>query len=144
MLMFPEIWQYELFETIITEKMPFSTDYEPYEGRKEYAHETAGGFYTVRLACLEKLKQMKRQASVLALRFINPNEYVAPLGVWVTLEATRKTVAAQPIIFSSKELLLNYAQHLVRKKFGIDITAILQQSILLKTMKQQKKLSSFF
>ena len=142
-LIFPEIWQYELFETIITEKMPFSTDYEPYEGRKEYAHATAGGFYTVRLACLEKLKQMGRQASVLALRFINPNEYVAPLGVWVTLEAARKALAHEPIIFSSKELLLNYTQLFVSKKFGLDCTSQLQQSILISNMKSQKKLSAF-
>ncbi|MEK6867300.1 MAG: hypothetical protein AABX98_00615, partial [Nanoarchaeota archaeon] len=143
LLTFPEVWQYELFETIITEKMPFSTDYEPYEGRKEYAHETAGGFYTVRLACLEKLKQMKRQAAVLALRFINPNEYVAPLGVWVTLEAARRAINALPIVFSSKELLLNYAKLFVKKKFGLDCAPQLQQSILLRNMKRQKKLSTF-
>lgn len=143
LLFFPEIWSYELFETIITEKMPFSTDYEPYEGRKEYAHETAGGFYTVRLACLEQLKKRKRQASVLALRFINPNEYVAPLGVWVTLEAARRAINAQPIIFSSKELLINYTQLFVKKKFGMDCTPQLQQSILLSKMKSQKKLGEF-
>jgi len=38
LLFFPEPWQYELFETIIVESMPFSTNYEPYDGRKEYAH----------------------------------------------------------------------------------------------------------
>ncbi len=140
---FPEIWSYELFETIISEQMHFSTNYEPYEGRKEYAHETAGGFYTVRLACLEQLQKRKRQASVLALRFINPNEYVAPLGVWVTLEAARRAINAPPIIFSSKELLLNYTQLFVKKKFGMDCTLQLHQSILLLKMKNQKKLREF-
>lgn len=143
LLMFPEIWQYELFETIIIESMPFSTNYEQYEGRKEYAHETAGGFYTVRLACLEKLKTLKRQASILALRFINPKEYVAPLGVWVTREAARKALASQSIVFSDKELLLHYAQLFVKKKFQLDISFILKQSILLNNMKKQKKLGEF-
>lgn len=143
LLFFPEIWSYELFETIIVEKMPFSTNYEPYGGRKEYAHETAGGFYTVRLACLEKLKAMKRQASVLALRFINPQEYVAPLGVWVTREATRKALATAPIIFSSKELLLHYAELFVKKKFGLDAMLFFKQSKLLSMMSRQTKLSLF-
>ncbi len=143
LLFFPESWQYELFETIIVESMPFSTNYEPYGGRKEYAHETAGGFYTVRMGCLEKLKNLKKQAAVLALRFINPNEYVAPLGVWVTLEATRKALATQPIIFSSKTLLLHYAQLFVKKKFGLDVSQIITQSILLKNLREQKKLHEF-
>jgi hypothetical protein len=142
-LLFPEIWQYELFETIIIESASFATDYESYEGRKGYAHETAGGFYTVRLACLEKLKQQKRQASILALRFINPHEYVAPLGVWVTLEAARKALAAQPILFSDKDLLLKYAQVLVKKRFHLDISSILRQSKVLSRLKYQKKLDVF-
>jgi hypothetical protein len=143
LLFFPEIWQYELFETVIVESMPFSTNYEPHEGRKEYAHETAGGFYTVRIGCLEKLKQLKRQGAVLALRFVNPHEYIAPLGVWVTLEATRKALANQPLVFSSKELLLHYAQIFIKKKFGLDISIIMTQSIVLKHLKEQRKLHEF-
>ena len=143
LLFFPEPWQYELFETIIVESMPFSTNYEPYTGRKEYAHETAGGFYTVRMGCLEKLNELKKQASILALRFINPREYVAPLGVWVTLEATRKSLATQPLIFSSKELMLQYAKLFVNKKFGLDASTIFTNSIIIKNLKQQKKLHEF-
>jgi DNA repair protein NreA len=142
-LMFPEAWSYELFETITVEEAPFSTDYEPYAGRKKYAEETAGGFYTVRMGCLEKLKQLKRQASILALRFIDPNEYIAPLGVWVTLEATRKTMQSKPLIFGSKELLLNYTKLFIKKKFNINVDTILKKSIMLKTMKTQKKLRDF-
>lgn len=140
LLFFPEIWQYELFETIITEKIHFSTNYEPYEGRKEYAHETAGGFYTVRLAILEKLQSMKKQASVLALRFINPKEYVAPLGVWVTREATRKAVTNTSIAFASKELMLRYVELFVKKKFGMDVDILLKESKILHAIKTQKKL----
>jgi DNA repair protein NreA len=142
-LMFPEVWNYELFETITVEEAPFSTDFEPYEGRKQYAEETAGGFYTVRMACLEQLKKIKRQASVLALRFINPNEYIAPLGVWVTLEATRKTMESKPIIFGSKELMLHYTRLFIKKKFNIDVDTILRRSKLLHTMQIQKKLRDF-
>src|SRR3989344_1144721 len=99
-LMFPEVWSYELFETYVPQNWNFSrplrysTDYESSYGRKEYAFGTVGGYYTVRLAILEKLKEMKKQASVLALRFIT-DEYSMPLGVWVTREAARKTMSSK-------------------------------------------------
>ncbi|MFH1440049.1 MAG: hypothetical protein ABIG89_05760 [Candidatus Woesearchaeota archaeon] len=143
-LMFPDCWSYELFETIITEQNMFATDYESFHGRRDYAHSTAGGYYACRIAVLEKLTEMKRQASVLALRFVDPNEYIAPLGVWVCREATRNALNNKPIEFSSKELMLNYARLLVRKKFNFDSDVLINQSMLLKNMQQQMKLGNFF
>lgn len=149
-LIFPEVWSYELFETYlpkvswnISDNVQYSTDYEPYGGRKSYASETAGGYYAARLGILEELKRKKRQASVLALRFIT-GEYYLPLGVWVVREATRKAMASKPIEFASRELMLNYARMLVKQRFGYDIDSLLRDSILLKNIKSQKKLSSFF
>lgn len=147
-LMFPEVWSYELFETYVPQNWNFakplrySTDYESNYGRKEYAFGTVGGYYTVRLAILEKLKQMKRQASVLALRFIT-DEYTMPLGVWVTREATRKSVSGKSIEFGSKELMLEYARKLIKKKFNYNVDYLLKESILFKNIKQQKKLMQF-
>src|SRR3989344_3568478 len=77
LLFFPEIWSYELFETYLASPVNpwskngylYSTDYESYEGRKEYAEETAGGYYACRISVLEKMKELKRQGSCLALRF---------------------------------------------------------------------------
>ncbi len=147
-LMFPEIWSYELFETyvpqnwIYNKELRYTTDYENYSGRKEYASNTAGGYYTVRLAILEKLKEMKRQASVLALRFIT-DEYTMPLGVWVTRQTARKSMISKPIEFSSKELMLDYAGKLIKRKFGYNVDYLLSSSILLKNIKQQTKLAKF-
>lgn len=143
-LMFPEIWSYELFETIITEQNMFSTDYESYQGRTEYAESTAGGYYAARIAVLEQLRLMKKQSSVLALRFVEPNEYIAPLGVWVVREAARNAMQNKPIEFATKELMLHYAQILVKKKFNFDVDILLNQSKLLKNMGQQRKISEFF
>ena len=140
-LCFPEIWNYELFEMHVSSDR-YMTDYEPYEGRKYYADNTAGGFYTVRLGILEKLREVKKQGSVLALRFIT-GDYTLPLGVWVTLEATRKAMQNKPIEFGSKELMLEYAKKLAQKKFSFDLGSILDNSILLKNMKQQSKLVKF-
>ena len=147
-LMFPEVWSYELFETYAPSNWNFSkplrygTDYEDCYGRKEYAFGTVGGYYTVRLGILEKLKEIKKQASVLALRFIT-DEYTMPLGVFVTREAARKAVKNKPIEFSSKELMLEYAKKLVKKKFNYNVDYLLNASRLLKNIKQQTKLEKF-
>ncbi len=141
-LCFPEVWSYELFEMHVSNPNNFMTDYEPYEGRKYYAEETAGGYYTVRLAILEKMNEMKKQGSVLALRFIT-GDYTLPLGVWVTREAARKSMQSKPIEFSSKELMLEYAKKLVKKKFNCDVDIQLGQSRLLKEMKNQAKLVKY-
>ncbi len=140
-LFFPEIWSYELYETMTTTK-EFSTDYEDYIGRKDYASNTVGGYYAARLAVLEYLKKNKRQASVLCLRFIT-DEYWAPLGVWVVREATRSALKSKPIKFASKELMLHYAKILIKKKFDYDLEDITVRSILLKELKEQKKLFDF-
>jgi hypothetical protein len=120
--------------------LEYSTDHEEYEGRKNYAENCAGGYYTVRMALAEHMMNNKRQNTVIALRFIT-NEYVLPLGVWVTREATRKALSNKPIAFGSKELMLNYAKILAKKKFGVDITPVLQKSRLLK--EKQKTIGSF-
>ncbi len=149
-LFFPETWSYELFETYLeTPVNPwsksgyvYSTDYEDYSGRKTYAEETAGGYYACRFPIVEKLQEMKRQAGVLALRFIS-SEYTIPLGVWVCREATRKALAEKPVLFCSEELMLQYARELIKRKFGFEIDFLLKQSQLLKNKKEQKKLREF-
>jgi len=141
-LCFPEVWSYELFEMHVSNPANFMTDYESYEGRKYYAEETAGGYYTVRLAILEKLNEMKKQGSVLALRFIT-GDYTLPLGVWVTRESARKAMDSRLIEFSSKELMLEYAKKLAKKKFNFELDGILSKSVLLRDMKQQSKLVRF-
>ena len=144
-LMFPEVWSYELFEAGVPEsgqKLDYATDYEPYTGRKQYAMSTVGGYYAARLPILQRLTQMKKQASVLCLRFIT-KEYAVPLGVWVVREATRNAMESKPIEFSDRKLMLDYAKNFVRKKFGCDITEMLGNSTMLKKIKTQRKITEF-
>ena len=151
-LMFPEIWQYELFETyagalggvkddMMTRK--WMTDYEPFGGRKKYVEQTAGGYYAAKLPVLEYLKQKKRQASVLVLRFIT-TDYYAHLGVWVCREAVRKAMQNNPIEFASKDLMLEYVRKLAKKKFGYNVNPILHNSKVLDNLGKQSKLAAFF
>jgi len=150
LLFFPEVWSYELFETYLGSPVNpwskngymYSTDYESYEGRKEYAEETAGGYYACCLSVLEKMKELKRQGSCLALRFIT-SEYNVPLGVWVCREATRKSLQEKPLTFADQSLMMKYAEELIKRKFGFDINLLLKESKLLKVKKEQKKLFEF-
>ncbi len=141
LLFFPERWSYELFEMYAKpDLLEYSTDYEEFQGRKNYAENTAGGYYTVRMSLAEHMMQTKRQNSVLALRFIT-DEYVLPLGVWVTREATRKALGSKPVSFSSKELMLTYAKNLAKKRFGVDISPLLKMS---KSLKEKQQSLDFF
>lgn len=142
-LFFPGVWGYELFETLASAQGNYSTDHEGYDGRKNYASSTVGGYYAARLAILEKLQALHRQASCLCLRFIT-KEYWAPLGVWVVREAVRNAMQATPIEFSDKELMLTYVRHLVQKKFGYDVDILLKESKLLKAMAVQRKLDGYW
>lgn len=149
LLFFPDVWSYELFEAYMPNalwnqnaEMGFATDFEPYDGRKGYAAETSGGYYAARLPIAEKLVEEKRQAAVLALRFIT-GDYAVPLGVWVCREAVRKALQARPIEFADPSYMLAYAAALAKKKFGCDICKILKQSRLLNRITKQTRLGSF-
>lgn len=143
-LFFPERWSYELFETFVpkNQDLVWSTDFEANRGRTSYAEETAGGYYTVRLGILEKLREMKRQASVLALRVIT-EEYTTPLGVWVTREAARNAMRSTPLQFGSQELMLEYIRKKIHNEFGFAPEAMLKESRLLRQL-QQTRISRFF
>lgn len=149
-LFFSDVWSYELFETYLPKaswnpsgEPAFSTDYEPYDGRKSYASNCGGGFYASRLPVVERLSTIKKQASVLALRFIT-SEYSVPLGVWVVRSACRSALANPPVEFYSKEEMIRYSSDLVRDKFNFDVNKLLEHSILLRGVKQQSKLTQFF
>ncbi|MAF99484.1 MAG: hypothetical protein CMH61_02630 [Nanoarchaeota archaeon] len=149
-LFFPDIWSYELFETYLyLDSNPwskrgykYSTDYENYQGRKNYADETAGGYYAARLGVLEQLKKKRRQQSVLVLRFIT-SEYNIPLGVWTCREACRKSMNEKPLTFASEELMVHYAKELILRRYNFDIGLLLKKSILLREKKKQSKLFDF-
>ncbi len=140
-MMFPDVWSYELFETLAGSG-DYTTDYESYEGRKSYVEQTAGGYYASRLPVLEKLAELRRQASVLAIRVIT-EDYTIPLGVWVVREAVRIALKSRPVMFASRELMVSYAVSSIMNKLGHSISGILGRSKLLGNIKKQKKLSSF-
>ena len=141
-LFFPELFSYELFEMMMP-KGNFTTDYETYDGRKNYAEETAGGYYAARLPILQYLDGIKRQSSVLVLRFVLP-EYDVPLGVWVCRNSVRKSLSSEPTYFKNEDEMLKFIGELMIKNFRFDINPILKQSMLLQMVKTQMKLNKWF
>ena len=93
----PGQWEFELVEF----KAPSSvwnpdpaagvwlaSDYEGREGRTGYVEETAGAYYAARLAVLEYLDSIDRQAKALVLRHVS-DDYWGPVGVWQVRESIR-------------------------------------------------------
>lgn len=150
-LFFPDVFSYELFEMVFPKttwnpsfsRIQIMTDYETYRGRKNYAEETAGGYYAARYPILQHLENMKRQASALALRFVLP-EYDVPLGVWVCRNSVKKALSSQSFHFNTKEEMLEYAKNLISKEFKFDINNLLNQSKVLNEVKTQTKLVHYF
>lgn len=148
-MFFPEVWSYELFESYMPndawkmKELKTFTDYEGYSGRKEYAYNTVGGYYAARLPVTELLTREKRQGAALLLRFVT-DDYWVPLGVWVVRQTVRKTLSGKPVEFESKEAMLKYVKEKVAKEFRYNVDKLLNKSKLLKDMKSQMKISSYF
>ncbi|MBI2148651.1 hypothetical protein HYU23_03145 [Candidatus Woesearchaeota archaeon] len=149
-LMFPDAWSYELFETALPDNLTrpdeivyTTTDYENHYGRKDYADNTVGGYYAARLSLLEELKNLKKQASCLLLRYVT-SEYSVPLGVFVVRQAVRKSLNSEKYEFANKKEMLDFAKSIIMKRFNYNIDAQLKNSKMLDKLNKQIKLSNFF
>jgi len=149
-LLFPNVWSYELFELYFpgsswnpTQELKASTDFEGFGGRKEYASNTAGGYYAARLPILEMLNQRKRQASVLAIR-LETQSYWAALGVWVVRESVRKAFLRSPLKFDSLDEMIDSSRKVGMIKYGFDDNDLLKKSKLLEEVRTQKSLKEWF
>jgi hypothetical protein len=104
-LILPRTYSFELIEIWLQntiwsgESIWIGEDSEGPSGKKGYSL-LAGGYYATRLAVLEYLTEVRKQASVFVLREITPH-YWAPLGVWVVREGVRKALKNSPQKFDS-------------------------------------------
>jgi Uncharacterized conserved protein len=93
----PGQWEFELVEFKApgsvwnpdpTAGVWLASDYEGSGGRTNYVEETAGAYYAARLAVLDYLDSIDRQAKALVLRHVS-DDYWGPVGVWQVREAIR-------------------------------------------------------
>ncbi len=145
-LITPNEWQFEVIET----KFPKSVwnpqgvapvlflDYENYYGRKTYASNVTGAYYSARLACAEYLAKIKRQGSILVIREVFP-EYDTPMGVWVIRETVRGAFQNKPVMFDT----LSDALAHMKSKLKLPFERYKKQSKLLSSIKCQRTLAQF-
>lgn len=149
-LFLPGMWSFDFIENFTfdmdapdpADGVRHEMDSEGPNGRKEYASNTAGGYYAARLPVLDYLKRRRRQASVILLRFIT-KDYYASLGVWVVRESVRKTLQNRPLEFGSEDLMFQYAKKLAYKRFNYDISGLLAKSRIIDARKRQRSLRDF-
>jgi len=145
-LLIPQEWSYELMEAwkpgaswnALGKEPTFMSDHEFYQGRKNYAENTAGGYYAVRLAIAEYLIKIRRQATALVFREIG-DAGTPSLGVFKCRETARDALKKKPLTFSNIDLALKYLE----TKLTIPLKFWAKESVLLDKIYHQKKLTDF-
>jgi len=138
-LLIPRQWSYEVIE--ITKKFGAIAswhDYEDFYGRKKYAFNVTGGYYPPRLAAAEYLMKIKRQASVLVLREIKDDYWMA-CGVGILRETVRSAFRNKPVKFNNlKEAFLD-----IQNRLSFPSIEFVNRSKVLREYKSQTSLKSY-
>jgi hypothetical protein len=136
-LLAPTTWKYELLEITHSvgvwrdrygSRVYLTKDSEDFTGRKKYVEETAGGYYASRLAVLEHLRRIKKQAGVLVVREILP-DYWAPLGVWLVRETVRNAMSMRAREFSDVSSAISTIHKELRASINLYRTSKILRSI---------------
>ena len=114
-LLVPSKWSFEQLEcwlpggswAVHAKEPHIIQDHEFYGGRKQYASNVEGAYYSSRLAVAEYLVRERRQAAALIFREIGPG-YNLPLGVWQIRENVRNALKKKPLCFSDFGVVLAY------------------------------------
>jgi len=146
-LLMPYAWMFEQVEMALPggiwsqglKEPNVISDHEFYWRRKKYAKNVAGAYYSGKLAVLEYLSKIKRQAAVLIVREIRP-EYFSEVGVWKVREAIREAMSKKPLKFDS----LKYALKRINIMMKIHSDVWGKKSKILDNLKRQKRIGDFF
>ncbi|MBL7169645.1 MAG: hypothetical protein ISS48_01330 [Candidatus Aenigmarchaeota archaeon] len=146
-LLLPTEWMFEQVEMAVPggvwsqglKEPSVISDYEFYWGRKKYAKNVAGAYYSAKLAVLEYLKKIKRQAGVLIVREIRP-EYFSEVGVWKVRETIREAMSKKPLKFDSLEYALKRINIIL--KIHTDVWS--KRSKIIDHLKKQRRIKDYF
>ena len=132
-LLMPGSWEFENFEVwapgsnwALPTQSRIIEEYEPFQGRKEYAEKQAGGYYASRISAVSYLEKIKRQARVVVFREVG-EDYSVPLGVWLVRETSGKAFAPTPKKFQTQQEALSY----IKTRLRIPIEEYRKQSRIL-------------
>ena len=144
-LLVPDAWAYEAYEAWYPrtlwnpseDRVSIVTDWEGYNGRTTYA--TMGGcYYSGRLAVLEHLIKVRRQAKVFILREAYP-DYILPVGVWQVRENVRNAMRQPPMRYAT----IKQALDRVMSRLSIGLNQWLSAGYLLRHTLTQTKLTDY-
>jgi len=137
----PGSWEFELVEL----KAPGSiwnpepddpymllADSETYEGRTAYVDETSGAYYASRLAVLEHLESIDRQATALVIRHVS-DAYWAPVGVWQIREGIRHAFENEPATAET----FHGAIHRIADRLPVSLSTLRRKSELVAGIQAQ-------
>jgi len=139
-LLLPGAWEFEQFEawsagTVWTpDGAGIAQEYEPHQGRSDYAETEGGGFYAGRFGVAEGLRDMRRQARVIVFREIYEG-YQMPVGVWEVRENVRNAFKTTPRKFPT----LRQALSDIQSRLKMPIIEYEKKSTVLR----QRRLSDF-
>jgi DNA repair protein NreA len=141
-LLLPRVWGFDSVEAWLKGNFwsrdaaeIVEADWEDFDGRSKYAA-TAGGYYATRLAVLEHLLTLGRQATAIVHREIT-DAYTTPLGVWVVRETSRLALQQKGLMFEDLDAALRHIdRHALLKSWQ-------HHAALLKRVRLQSSLDSF-
>ncbi len=144
-LLVPDAWSYEGYEAWYPQTLwnPSSgqvaivTDWEGTRGRWRYAS-MGGCYYAGRLAVLEHLSRVRRQAKVFILREAYP-DYILPVGVWQVRENVRNAMKQPPKKYDT----LDEALKVTMGRLSIGLDKWIDAGALLRHTLNQRKLTEF-
>jgi hypothetical protein len=137
-LLLPETFSFEVIE-INSSNLTFWQDNEGFFGRKDYASNVTGAYYSNRLALVEYLEKAQKQASCIVFREVRP-EYTQSMGVGVLRQISREAFSKTPEKFNTlQEALLRIQQRIL-----IPISNFTEKSVIIKNYGKQKRLDSWF
>lgn len=145
-LLVPDGWAYEAYEAWYPRtlwnpsetEIAIVTDWEPYNGRSKYAS-MGGCYYAGKLAVLEHLEKVKRQAKVFIFREAYP-DYILPVGVWQVRENCRNAMKQTPYRFDTFTEAITH----VMGRLSIPLERWIESGPLLKHTTTQRKLTDYF
>jgi len=144
-LLTPDAWCYEAYEAWYPKTLwnpsethiNIVTDWESYNGRTTYAS-MGGCYYSGRLAVLEHLTKIHRQAKVFIFREAYP-DYILPVGVWQVRENCRNAMKQTPRLFTSMDTALKH----VMSRLTIPLEKWIDAGPLLKNTLTQRKITEY-
>ncbi len=142
----PDVWGFELIEAWAPGSVWYSgtqpylvNDWEGHNGRKGYAENVGGSYYAARIAVIEHLLKMQKQARVVIFREVHEGYYI-PLGVWQVRENVREALENGYERFGSLNEVLDH----IRPKMRIPVERWVSRSVLIRESVNQRKITEWW